>query len=192
MLAKAVEAFQQSGIGGMARQEAVRFAIGRELPETHWIGNLEKAERLILVPSAHIGPYLGQFRYDSNMVIMFGARMPEGALAEVPELSRAEILTRLGALSDDNRLQILRMVADSGEVRATDVMAALDISQSAASRNLTQLTATGYLVERRRDGGKSYGLNPARVRDTLAAICRFLGVPAESASAASAGPRAKA
>jgi DNA-binding IclR family transcriptional regulator len=56
-------------------------------------------------------------------------------------------------------------------------MTSLDISQSAASRSLTQLTANGYLVERRREGGKSYTLNPARLEDTLAAICRFLGLP---------------
>ncbi len=107
------------------------------------------------------------------------ARRPEGAASDVPDLSRTEILTRLDALADDNRLRILRMAVDAAEVRATEVITALDISQSAASRSLTQLTANGYLIERRRDGGKSYSLNPARIKDTLTATCRFLGLPAE-------------
>jgi DNA-binding transcriptional ArsR family regulator len=178
MLAKSVEAFQHAGLAGKTRREAVKFVIGREPPETHWLGQVETADRVILVPSVHVGPYLGRFIFGSTLVVLFGARMPEGALADVPDLSRTEILTRLVALTDDNRLRILRMAADTGEVRATDVMAALDISQSAASRNLTQLTATGYLVEKRRDGGKSYSLDPARVKDSLAALCRYLGVSA--------------
>ncbi len=180
MLAKSVEAFQATDVERMTRREAVRFVIGRDPPESHWTGQIDEAESLILVPNAHIGPYLGKFTFGSSLIVLFGARMPEGALSDVPDLSRTEILTRIGALSDDNRLRILRMAADAGEVRPTDVMAALDISQSAASRHLTQLTATGYLVERRRDGGKSYSLNPARIQDTLAALCRFLGVPAAS------------
>jgi hypothetical protein len=50
----------------------------------------------------------------------------------------------------------------------------LELSQSAASRHLRQLTATGYLVERRSQVAKCYSLNPARVDDTLRALKRFL------------------
>jgi len=177
MLSKAVEAFQGVALARMPRAEAVRYVIGREIPDTHWIGQLDEAEQVILAPNAHIGPYIGRFIAGRNLVILFGARLPEGAASEVPDLSRTEILTRLDALSDDHRLQILRMAADAGEVRATDVMAGLDISQSAASRSLTQLTATGYLVESRRDGTKVYTLNQERVKDTLKAISRYLGMP---------------
>jgi DNA-binding transcriptional ArsR family regulator len=177
MLAKAVEAFQRSDFSGMDRREAVRFVIGREIPDASWEAQIDEAERVILAPNAHVGPYLGKFLAGNALVILFGARLPEGATAEVPDLSRTEILTRLEALADDHRLRILRLAMETGEVRATDVMTSLDISQSAASRSLTQLTANGYLVERRREGGKSYTLNPARLEDTLAAICRFLGLP---------------
>jgi DNA-binding transcriptional ArsR family regulator len=177
MLSKSVEAFQRSDFARMERREAIRFVIGRDMPDTGWEQEIDLAEHVILAPNAHLGPYLGRCRTGRDLVILFGARLPEGSPAEAPDLSRTEILTRLDALSDDHRLHILRLAAEAGELRATDVMTALDISQSAASRSLTQLTATGYLVEKRRDGGKYYRLNPERIQDTVAAICRFLGLP---------------
>jgi hypothetical protein len=45
--------------------------------------------------------------------------------------------------------------------------------------SLTQLTATGYLVERRRDGCKWYRRNQERIKDTLGTPARFLGVTAK-------------
>ena len=177
MLTKSVEAFQRSDIARMSRREAVRYVIGRDLPETGWEDEIDSAQRVILAPNAHLGPYLGRCRAGDSLVILFGARLPEGSRAEAPDLSRTEMLTRLDALSDDHRLHILRLAADTGELRATDVMTALDVSQSAASRSLTQLTATGYLVEKRREGGKYYRLNPERIQDTVAALCRYLGLP---------------
>lgn len=178
MLSKAVEAFQ-GAIAGRERRDAVTFVIGRDLPNNCWEQAIEDAERVIMAPNAHVGPYLGKFISGRDLVILFGARLPPGAADEVPDLSRTEILTRLDALADDHRLHILRMAAEAGEVRAADIMTALDVSQSAASRSLTQLTATGYLVERRKDGGKSYSLDPARIEDTLSSLRRFLGPRAE-------------
>ena len=191
MLSKAVEAFRRAGISGMERREAIRFVTGRE-PDSSWDTQIDAAQRVVLAPCAHVGPYLGKVVTGRDLTILFGPRLPEGAVSDVPDLSRNEVLTRLDALADDNRLRILRLAADAGEVRASDVMTALDISQSAASRSLTQLTASGYLVERRRDGGKSYTLNPSRIQDTLVAVCRFLGLPSSAAGAAAAAVSAAA
>jgi hypothetical protein len=105
MLSKAVEAFQ-AALGGMERREAVRFVIGRELPDTCWERQIEAAERVVLSPNAHVGPYLGKCISGRDLYILFGARLPEGAASEVPDLSRTEILTRLDALADDHRLHI--------------------------------------------------------------------------------------
>jgi DNA-binding transcriptional ArsR family regulator len=176
MLTKSVEAFRELDLGTMSRSEAVSFVVGREVSDLPWNAQVEEAERVILAPSAHVGPYVGRFTSGRNLVVLFGARLPRGTGRDEPDISRTEILTRLDALSDNHRLRILRMAADAGEVRATDVMTGLDISQSAASRSLTQLTATGYLVERRADGGKWYSLNQARIKDTLDALARFLAV----------------
>jgi ArsR family transcriptional regulator len=101
---------------------------------------------------------------------MFGARMPEGARQESSALSRSELQVRLGALNDDTRLQILWLLSQSDELCAQDVMNRLDLSQSAASRHLRQLSATGYLTERRRAGEKCYSLNRERIQDTFHAL----------------------
>ncbi len=75
---------------------------------------------------------------------------------------------------DDARLNILRLVVDTGEARSADIIQLLDMSQSAASRHLQQLTAAGFLHERRCNGAKCYHLNAARVDDTLLALASFL------------------
>jgi DNA-binding transcriptional ArsR family regulator len=53
-------------------------------------------------------------------------------------------------------------------------METLDLSQSASSRHLKQLSATGFLSERRCNGAKCYKLNAERLDDTLQAVSVFL------------------
>ena len=53
-------------------------------------------------------------------------------------------------------------------------MVQLDLNQSAASRHLRQLSAAGYITERRRDVAKCYSLNRERINDTFRALDRFL------------------
>lgn len=176
MLEKAVRAFRQADLSGMDRIEAASWITGQDLPENKinkykW---LLESERVIFVPSAHVGPYLGHFHYGSTAGILFGARLPKEALVEAPELSRAEIIVRLSALSDDSRLRILKFIADNGEQRSQDIINQLDMSQSATSRHLMQLSATGFLIERRCEGAKCYDLNPERIEDTLQAIAAYL------------------
>jgi DNA-binding transcriptional ArsR family regulator len=175
MLAESVNAFQAVDVTRMSRQEAMKAVTGRESSYPGWEELLKNARRVVFVPNAHIGPYLGKIVSGSSLMVIFGARLPEGAHVDaVQELTRTEIVTRLSALADDGRLRILRMAADAGELRAPDVMVALDISQSAASRHLTQLTANGYLTERRREGGKSYIFNSVKIADALGAISQYL------------------
>jgi DNA-binding transcriptional ArsR family regulator len=126
------------------------------------------------VPSGHVGPYLGKFMVGDAFAIVFGARLPEGIQYDAPDLSRAEILVRLSALADDTRLRILKFLAEDGEQRSQDIMRHLDLSQSAASRHLKQLSATGHLTERRCEGAKCYSLNSERIEDTLNATKVFL------------------
>ncbi len=114
------------------------------------------------------------------MVVFFGVHVPKGAAPDSPDLSRTEIFARLSALADDTRLRILRYVAEHGEKRSQEIMEALALSQSAASRHLTQLSTAGFLVERRCDGAKCYAVNPERVADTLQAIRDFLLVSERS------------
>ena len=109
------------------------------------------------------------------MQITFGARVPKGAAISSPALNRSELITRLNALADDTRLRILDLLAKQGEMGAQEIMAELSLSQSAASRHLRQLVATGFLVEQRREGAKFYQLNQSRVDDAFDALKDFLG-----------------
>jgi DNA-binding transcriptional ArsR family regulator len=174
MLQDAVRAFQQIDLGDRGRLEAAELITGRAQAEDAWQHKLEAAEQVTFCPSAHTGPYLGKLWSGDRLWVMFGARVPEGVPFHAPDLSRAEILVRLGALSDNNRLRILKFISEEGEQRSQEVISCLGLSQSAVSRHLKQLTATGYLTERRCNGAKCYKLNPQRITNTLQALSTFL------------------
>ncbi len=174
MLSDAVLAFNQSNIEAMDRLEAFRFVTGQTLDRDDWQLMLETTKRLVFIPSAHVGSYLGRVQFDDTLGVIFGARLPEGTPFEAPDLSRAEILTRLGTLSDDTRLRILRLVAEEGEKCSQEIMQRLDLSQSTTSRHLSQLSATGYLLARRLEGANCYQINGPRIEDTLRALGSYL------------------
>lgn len=174
MLLDAVAAFEQVNYEEMNRIEMVEFITGHQLTQDHWTSMVEEAEQIVFVPSAHVGPYMGKFMCGETVGIMFRARLPEGTHYYAPDLSRAEILVLLNALADDTRLSILQAVAEEGEMRSQEIMRALELSQSAASRHLKQLSATGYLNERRCEGAKCYALNKEKVEDLIGAISSFL------------------
>lgn len=175
MLAESVRAFQEADLSGMDRMGIARFVTGQELDETHWKKVLEQAERIVFIPSAHLGPYVTKMPTDENSIaILFGARQPENAAIRIPELDRADVVARLTALADDTRLHILQIIIEKGESRAQDIIEITGLSQPSVSRYLTQLTATGYLQERRVGGAKAYALNRDRIEKTLKALSTFL------------------
>lgn len=173
MLEEAVKAFQEVDLSGLTALEAVRVVTRRDMTD-HWDDHLATFKRLIFVPSAHIGPYITSHEYGDLIWIVFGARMPEGSRTHSPALNRSELLVQLNALADDIRLRILELVIEHGELCAQDIITQLDLSQSSASRHLRQLTATGYLTERRREVAKCYSLNSDRAENVLHALRDFL------------------
>lgn len=172
LLQESIQAFRQMDYPNMTAIEAIRAVTGRDVQYLDW----KWGEHMIFVPSPHIGPYIAPYTSDDGktMWLMFGVRMPEGTRSRSAELSRSELNIRMSALADDTRLRILEIVAQNDELCAQDIITMLDLSQSAVSRNLRQLTATGYLIERRRETAKCYSLNHDRVDDTLKALRRFL------------------
>lgn len=173
MLRQCVEAFQQIDYSGLTPLEAIREITGRDLSSTHW-ENWE--ERLIFVPSPHLAPYVARYEQPADKLdwILFGARLPEGTKVYAPAFSRSELNTRLSALADDTRLRILELLTQHEELCAQDIMVMLDLSQSAASRHLRQLTANGYLVERRQENAKCYSLNRERFENVIDNLRRFV------------------
>jgi DNA-binding transcriptional ArsR family regulator len=174
MLEESAKAFNQVDYGDMTRVEIIEYITGKEISETKWGDALLNAKELIFIPNAHFGPYMRATKIGDNFYIYFGAHLPEGSDIRVPELDRAEIVSRISALADDTRLQILQMIAEKGEMRSQEIMEAINLSQPSISRYLSQLTAAGYLQERRANGAKAYILNRDRIEKTLKAVRAFL------------------
>ena len=174
MLEETARAFNQVDLSGKTRLELVEYVTGKEINESKWGDELNKAKELIFIPNAHFGPYMRATSVDDRFFIYFGAHLPEGSDIRVPELDRAEIVSRISALADDTRLQILQMIAERGEMRSQEIMETINLSQPSVSRYLSQLTAAGYLQERREGGAKVYILNKDRIEKTLKAVSAFL------------------
>jgi DNA-binding transcriptional ArsR family regulator len=175
LLEESVRAFQQLDYEGLSGLEIGRHITGRDMSGT-WIGDqMETSEHFIFMPAPHLGPYVGAFMWREALGIFFRPRLPEGSRQKPSAaLNRAELLVRVNALADDNRLRILELFQQHRELCAQDIIELLDLSQSAASRHLRQLTATGYLIERRKEGAKCYSMNSERVRNTVQALSSFL------------------
>jgi len=175
MLQESIAAFETIDFSEKSTTEAVLQIIDRDRLPDGWDQKLEEIERIIFIPSAHIGPYILMIDLSQKTARMvFGARVPKGATVASPALQRTELLMRLNTLADETRLHILELLTQEDELGAKDIMSRLDLSQSAASRHLRQLSVTGYLIEGRRDGAKYYRLNQDRVKATTDAIEAFL------------------
>lgn len=174
LLEASARAFNQIDMSAKSRAEIVHFVTGKEVSESKWGSDLIDAKELVFIPNAHFGPYMKTTKIGDSFYVTFGAHLPEGSNERVPALDRAEIVSRLSALADDTRLYILRLVVERGEMRSQEIMEATNLSQPSVSRYLSQLTATGYLQERRESGAKVYVLNKDRVEKTLKAVHAFL------------------
>jgi DNA-binding transcriptional ArsR family regulator len=174
MLDETAKAFSRVDFSDRTRPEMIEYVTGKEINETKWGDQLLQAKELIFIPNAHFGPYIRATNIGDNFYIYFGAHLPEGSEVRVPELDRAEIVSRISALADDTRLQILQMIAERGEMRSQEIMELTNLSQPSVSRYLSQLTAAGYLQERRASGAKAYILNKDRIEKTLQAVSAFL------------------
>ena len=174
LLRESVKAFQNANFDKMSRQEIIRYVTGQEIDEDKWEHTLEGAHRIVFTPNPHVGPYVTRMYCGDQITLIFGARQPEDANVRIPELDRADIVIRMSALADDTRLRILQMIAEGGELRSQEIIEEVGLSQPSVSRYLKQLTATGYLQERRVNGSKAYALNRDRIEKTLKAVHKFL------------------
>jgi ArsR family transcriptional regulator len=179
MLEESAKAFNKIDYNNMTRMQIIEFVTGKDVSaepklQSKWSNELEGTSELVFIPNAHIGPYLRADKIQDTFYIYFGAHLPEGSDVRVPELDRAEIVSRISALADDTRLQILQLIAENGEMRSQEIMEVINLSQPSVSRYLSQLTAAGFLQERRANGAKAYILNEDRIEKTLQAVRAFL------------------
>ena len=173
LLSESIAAYQRQNYRNLTALEAIRAVTGRDM-SSFGEDVLSLADRVMFVPSMHMGPYVAGLVRGTTLYLIFGARSPRGAQAASPDLSRAELLVRLNALADDTRLHILELLTQHDELCAQEIIERLDLSQSSASRHLSQLSASGFLIERRRDVNKCYSLNRERAGEVVRALRSFL------------------
>jgi len=168
LLDESALAFQNVDFSQMTGQDAVRYITGQTDDKLDWL--IEQNKQLIFIPTTHSGPYSLPFISDDTVWILFSARLPEGLPRSASVLSRSELLVRLTALADETRLSILAITSEREQICSQELIDILQMSQSSVSRHLRQLSASGFLRERRTEAGKCYSLNPERLKDTLRAL----------------------
>ncbi|MFA9402661.1 MAG: ArsR/SmtB family transcription factor [Anaerolineales bacterium] len=168
LLDESALAFQNVDFSQMTGQDAVRYITGQTDDKLDWL--IEQNKQLIFIPTTHSGPYSLPFISDDTVWILFSARLPEGLPRSASALSRSELLVRLTALADETRLSILAITSEREQICSQELIDILQMSQSSVSRHLRQLSASGFLRERRTEAGKCYTLNPERLKDTLRAL----------------------
>ncbi|MFN8471317.1 MAG: metalloregulator ArsR/SmtB family transcription factor [Anaerolineae bacterium] len=147
---------------------------GRNLPPES-SATLASAHSVQFVPSSHIGPYFfivvtGRRAYVSFNARTVGAGSPVSPA--IPDI--VQMFPRLKALADETRLHILAHL-QAGEATQEMIVAALGISQPAASRHLGLMERTSLLSVRRENGLKYYSIRRENGREFVAALDSFLG-----------------
>lgn len=171
-----VEAFESIEIPGDSFTEQLLFITERDSLPEEWLEPLDEAREVVFIPSVHIGPFMIMLHHDDQAVYIVGrARIPEGSPVHEAGLDRSDLLIRLEALSDASRLRVLELASERGVVTTGDVMEELDLSQSSASRHLTQLTATGLLSVDASERTKRYSVNASRVDQVFSGLKTLLG-----------------
>ncbi len=179
LLEESVSAFQKLDLTSMDRFEAVKTVTNQDVLEEwqEWPWKVEwlrQACCVLLTPSPFIGPYVVKYIADNTFHISYGARLPEGIQAVTSDLNRNDLNVRLNALADDTRLKMIQLIAEQGELSSQEIMNQLELSQSATSRHLKQLSATGFLKERRQTSAKVYEINEEFAEKTIGALAGFL------------------
>ena len=171
---QAVRAFDRVNISALSAHEAMRVVTGRDLREIIPQADIENIETIIFVPSPHSGPYVLWSIRPPVMHLIFGLRLPVETEQGKSILGRDELLMVLDALDDETRLDILALIREHGEMGAPEIMDHFNLSQSAASRHLRQMSATSLITERRCNGAKKcYSFNADRIREVQQTLDRL-------------------
>lgn len=174
-LEESVRAFESVDYARMSAAEAFSFITQIDKIPAVWENWILNHDEIVFIPSPHIGHYVLMMDVtETRAFIVVQSRRPEGATVPSPALNRSELQMRLSALSDDTRLRILELLSLEGERNAKEIQHRLDLSQSAASRHLNQLAASGYLDITKKEGAKTYRLNRDRIAATFTALNDYL------------------
>lgn len=172
-----VNAVNQLNLMGLEIFDAIKKVTEKDaklLFKQHTLDRMQSVKRYVFIPSPHVGPYMNKLIQDDTMWIFFGARLPKGVCFSAPDLDHQEIVTKLGAIADNTRLKILKHISTVGERSSAQIICDLNLSQSAASRHLKQLSATGLLLERRVQNSKCYSINEIKIKSIFKSVTKYL------------------
>jgi DNA-binding transcriptional ArsR family regulator len=152
-----------------------RQVTGRGLPpatQDYVQKHLDKIERAVFCPCAHLGLYFQFTLSYPTLVVAFNyrttpAHATDGAAA-------IELFPPLKALADETRLHILSLLQER-EMYAQEIVEAVGLSQSTVSRHLQLLERTELLTTRHMHGMKFYSINQTKSRVILDALKHLLG-----------------
>ncbi|MEM7128847.1 MAG: metalloregulator ArsR/SmtB family transcription factor [Chloroflexota bacterium] len=134
---------------------------------------LSGIQQIIIVPSPYIRLHASRLDSLNTLWVFMLADFWQLPMRTEP-IKRGEVKGPANALADDTRLRILELLAAHEELRAQEIIAQLDTTQSTVSRHLKQLSSAQFISEKRAgDANKIYRLNPARVSEfayTLSAL----------------------
>ena len=169
-----VQAIGQLGLGQLSANDAIRKVVGRELVNSP-LSEIKSLERLIFVPSPHLGSWVFPLERDGELRLVCQAQFEPDS---DPAQTSPETLQNLNALADEVRLAILAIVVAKHEVTAQELIEQLNQSQPTISRHLTQLCAAGFLQEHRGNRGKKfYALNHERAAEFLQTLQGLFKLP---------------
>jgi DNA-binding transcriptional ArsR family regulator len=135
-------------------------------------------ERLIFAPSLDMGPYMSCADLEGPHPVhgMFYPCEPEfarpyaGSAPEVQQFARV-----YKALADEQRLRILQIIAEAGELYAQEIVERMGLHQSVVSRHLSFMRAVGLLRVRKQNNMKFYSLNPGITGELSKTLDLFAG-----------------
>lgn len=156
--------------------EAILSMTGMEIDLEKWTSSMDISGSPVFVPSFDVRNGNSKMVSAGTLYIFFDMeafekRRFDAQLSDIDELAR-----KLGAISDTNRLNVLKYIASKGEACSQDILKDLGFSQSAVSRHLQQLSATGIVSERRQISAKYYRVNGEYLRNVLNSVTAFLGI----------------
>jgi DNA-binding transcriptional ArsR family regulator len=152
-----------------------RQVTGRRLPPAirdYVQEHLEKIERVIFCPCAHLGLYFQITLSYPTLVVAFNYRTTPAQARE--GTAAVELFPPLKALADETRLHILSLL-QKREMYAQEIVSAVGLSQSTISRHLQLLERTEVVNSRQVRGLKFYSINRGRGRAILDPLRRLIG-----------------
>jgi DNA-binding transcriptional ArsR family regulator len=173
----AVAGFQNIDTTGMSHFEVIEAITRRNMRGVYRADVLSSFSSLRFIPSVHCGPYILRFSDGEELRIVFSAHHLLDLARGGDDVDPTYVVDRLKALGDETRLAIIQLLKTRGELGTPDIIAALNLSKSAASRHLRQLYANNIIDIRVAEDGtrKFYRLDPDFKHEMQSVFDNLLG-----------------